>query len=818
MANSTIPGLVAVSVPALTDLFGVRQSGDSRDKKLTVTQLITLLPGGGDVSKVGTPVDNQIGVWTGDGTIEGDANFTWNGSQFLLPQDDDAVTPTFAFGDGDSGFYENSDDVISVAIAGARRWFFSAGTFGHPSGSGPGFQAEVPSATNPTINADLGDSDTGIGHNADDQVSIIAGGVEIARATEAAGANQFAVVASGASTVPDLTGLADPDTGFRWTGSNEIITIHANVRSWHFLSGSFFADNSDGPILFNLTGSATIPTIVVERSDSNTGLGKAGADQLSLIAGGVEGIRVIETGGLITNQSFGDLLLPAGSASDPSLTWGDGDTGFYQLSDGIINFTAQGAGVWSFRTGAILPFNAAGPAMLNETVSSINPTFAPNASDLNTGLGWNAIDQLSLVAGGVEIARATETVGASQFAVIQSLNTGVPDLTSLGDPDTGFSWITANTIDVLTAGSISWSLSSAKFFSALSDGPCIQNVAANNGVAIFRPDQSDANTGLGANGGDAVSLIAGGIVGLILRELDSGVIQAPDAGVAITAFATGGQGSATPLTRSNNVLTTVATTGDSVRLPSLFLINSVVFVKNDGANAADIFPASGDDLGAGTDTAVSLASGASISFIATVASATWTQWIVSVGGGGGDVTKVGTPADNQVGVWTGDGTIEGTSALVLGASSLDVSSRFRSANGAAGAPSHSFTGETNSGLYLQSSGSVGISCSGGGNWLFQTGSMFANLSGGPQIMFEASTASNPVLNPRLSDTDTGIGSGAADQLNLIAGGLSCLSVRETGSARQIGFYVTAPISLQTGVAVSSAGIHAALVALGLITA
>ena len=34
----------------------------------------------GDVIKVGTPVDNQIGVWTGDGTIEGDADFTWSGT------------------------------------------------------------------------------------------------------------------------------------------------------------------------------------------------------------------------------------------------------------------------------------------------------------------------------------------------------------------------------------------------------------------------------------------------------------------------------------------------------------------------------------------------------------------------------------------------------------------------------------------------------------------------------------------------------------------------------------------------------------------
>ena len=34
--------------------------------------------GAGDVSKVGTPVNNEIGVWTGDGTIEGDTNLEWD--------------------------------------------------------------------------------------------------------------------------------------------------------------------------------------------------------------------------------------------------------------------------------------------------------------------------------------------------------------------------------------------------------------------------------------------------------------------------------------------------------------------------------------------------------------------------------------------------------------------------------------------------------------------------------------------------------------------------------------------------------------------
>ena len=45
---------------------------------------IALSAGAGDVTKVGTPVNNQIGVWTGDGTLEGDADFTWNGTALAL--------------------------------------------------------------------------------------------------------------------------------------------------------------------------------------------------------------------------------------------------------------------------------------------------------------------------------------------------------------------------------------------------------------------------------------------------------------------------------------------------------------------------------------------------------------------------------------------------------------------------------------------------------------------------------------------------------------------------------------------------------------
>lgn len=43
------------------------------------------LSGSGDVSKTGTPVNNQLAIWTSDGIIEGDANATFDGSTLTVP-------------------------------------------------------------------------------------------------------------------------------------------------------------------------------------------------------------------------------------------------------------------------------------------------------------------------------------------------------------------------------------------------------------------------------------------------------------------------------------------------------------------------------------------------------------------------------------------------------------------------------------------------------------------------------------------------------------------------------------------------------------
>ena len=89
--------------------------------------------------------------------------------------------------------------------------------------------------------------------------------------------------------------------------------------------------------------------------------------------------------------------------------------------------------------------NAAGAQIMNEAATSTNPTFIPNRADLDTGIGWLAADQLSLVAGGKMLMQITEggvsgntviifgdtitggAVGQRTFEVLTTLNdSGAP--------------------------------------------------------------------------------------------------------------------------------------------------------------------------------------------------------------------------------------------------------------------------------------------------------------------------------------------------------------------------------------------------------
>jgi hypothetical protein len=78
--SKVISSLDTATYPSLTELSYVKGVTSAIQTQLNAK-------GTGDVSKVGMPVDNQVGVWTGDGTIEGTTGLTYDGSNLLVTGD-----------------------------------------------------------------------------------------------------------------------------------------------------------------------------------------------------------------------------------------------------------------------------------------------------------------------------------------------------------------------------------------------------------------------------------------------------------------------------------------------------------------------------------------------------------------------------------------------------------------------------------------------------------------------------------------------------------------------------------------------------------
>ena len=92
----------------------------------------------------------------------------------------------------------------------------------------------------------------------------------------------------------------------------------------------------------------------------------------------------------------------------------------------------------------------------------------------------------------------------------------------------------------------------------------------------------------------------------------------------LTAFATGGQASATPIATPVARVTVCATAGDSVKLPATTgKVSTQVFVANGGAQSCNVFPATGEQINAlGANAAFAVAAGKTATFIVTAAG----QW------------------------------------------------------------------------------------------------------------------------------------------------------------------------------------------------
>ena len=167
-----------------------------------------------------------------------------------------------------------------------------------------------------------------------------------------------------------------------------------------------------------VTGTATINTLVIDGAAvGNIQLN----DHWLSNDGGDEGIRVSDTGEVSINQApvIGSALnLPlVNDAATPTLSFGDGDTGFYESDDDTLRLSVGGTLEWSFTNTYLGNESNTKSALLDETPTATVPNIVPTRSDADTGIGSNAADQLSLIAGAKEMLRLVEdTVSYVQMA------------------------------------------------------------------------------------------------------------------------------------------------------------------------------------------------------------------------------------------------------------------------------------------------------------------------------------------------------------------------------------------------------------------
>jgi len=169
------------------------------------------------------------------------------------------------------------------------------------------------------------------------------------------------IALSGTLKFPDGTTMDTAATGGEVTGS-----------------GDFFVDNAlsvSGSIAFNNAGS--------------------------------EDFNMSVNNGILTASLAGASILRLPQVNNrysPTIQFGDGDSGFYESGDDVIRVSLAATINYTFQNSGFATAAGNGAYMINETPSSTNPVWSFWADD-DTGVGRAGVNQLSLIAQGVEILR-----------------------------------------------------------------------------------------------------------------------------------------------------------------------------------------------------------------------------------------------------------------------------------------------------------------------------------------------------------------------------------------------------------------------------
>ena len=619
------PGAVDIAMLSAAGVAGVTTYLRGDNTWATVS-------GGGDVSKVGIPVNDQVGVWTGSGTLEGDANLTFDGSNLTVggnvngidiatdvPLNTAKVTNATHTGDvTGAGALTIAADAVTYAkiqnvVADNR-------ILGNVSGAGS-IVAELTAAQVRTmINVSDGATAVVVSDVAYDAKSWDA---NPDAATKNAIRDKFfendAAIALNTAKLTNATHTGDV------TGAT-VLTIAADAVTYPKMQNvvvheRFLGNNSGGgsPVeelsMITARGMLNVADGATANSADATLLDRANHTGTQLAATISDLSAALASSGAIMEtfvNAKGDLIVA--TANDTPSIVGVGTNNHVLTAD-----STQASGVkW-----------AANPAGFADPMTSRGDLVFKNPSGVTTRLGVGSANQVLQTDGSDTSWQTLTASDVTDFQAAVAANAAVALNTAKITNATHSGDVTGATVLTIAADAVTYLK--------------MQNVVAN--------DQFLGNNSGGGSPVEELSMITAR--GMLNVE-DGATANSSDAALLNRANHTGLQLAATISDFATSVASTIQVAANTSKVTNSTHTGDVT-----GATVLTIAPGA-------VDIAMLSATGTASVSTYLRGDNTWATVV------GTDVSKVGTPVNDQVGVWTGDGTIEGDANLTFDGSNLSV--------------------------------------------------------------------------------------------------------------------------------------------------